>query len=271
MPLFHQNMIVFDLEIVDKTGLYFKIQIKSGKYSTLIAFSPDRRNLVFLKQNKLTKILEKNEYQLRKLLHNKKTSTFYVGFKIKFAIRDNKQVQDFNDPDKIIVLDRREGKYLSYVKDKGEKDIFLIFTDGCYLHKWQTGSYVALLKKTNGLYDITWGHSHEPANSTLLELLAAIKGLEQVPDDVQKIRIVTDSRYVIKGLTEWVINWELNNWYTIQGRKVRNIEYWKKFERLTRNKYIEFQWIKAHSFHFENTICDTYAKQIANSYKKHKP
>ncbi len=154
-------------------------------------------------------------------------------------------------------------KYLSNVKDRGEKDIFKIFTDGCYLSDYQTGGYVALLKKPNNLYDLTWGYTKSKANSTLLELLAAIKGLEQLPGNIEKVRIVTDSRYVIKGLTEWVINWELNDWYTIQGRKVRNIEYWQKFEQLTRGKYIEFQWIKAHSFHFENTICDRYAKQIA--------
>ncbi len=261
------NMLVFDLKIIDKTGCFYKIKLTYKKYSTLIAFSPERRNLVFLRDDKLTEILEKNEYQIRKLLHNKRKSTFYVGFEIKFAIRDNKQVQEFNDPGKIIVLDRRNGKYLSYVKDRGDSNVFQIFTDGCYLHNARTGSYVALMKKLNGLYDITWGYTTNPSNSTLLELLAAIKGLEQVPKHIKKIRIITDSRYVIKGLTEWVINWQLNDWYTIQGRKVRNIEYWKRFEQLTRGRYIEFQWIKGHSFHFENTICDRYAKQIANHYK----
>ncbi len=257
------NMLVFSLEVTDQIGEYYKIKISHGQKHTTIAFAPYRRNLVFLEDNELTRILEKNEYQIRKMLHNKKKSTYHVGFKIKFAIRDNKQVQLFNDPEKIIVLDRRNGKYLSYVKDRPDPEALEIYTDGCYLHDKHKGGYVALIKKLNGKYDITWGHTEDKNNSTLLELLGAIKGLEYIPAEVQKVRIITDSRYVIKGLTEWVINWQLNDWYTIQGRKVRNIEYWKKFERLTRGRYIEFRWIKAHSFHFENTLCDRYAKQAA--------
>ncbi len=263
-------MLVFGLEIIDKIGCFYKIKITHKQSHTFIAFSPARRNLIFLKNDKLTQIIENNEYQIRKMLHNKRTSTYYVGFKIKFAIRDNKQVQLFNDPKKIIVLDRRNGKYISFVKDRPDPDAFVIFTDGCYLHELSSGGYVALLKKPDGLYDITWGHINEKSNSTLIELLAAIKGLEYLPKNVKKIRIVTDSRYVIKGLTEWIINWQLNDWYTIQGRKVRNIEYWQKFEKLTRDRYIEFQWIKGHSFHFENTICDRYAKQIAQMHAKPK-
>ena len=267
MKNYDLNMLIFDLEIVSKVGCFYKIRIHHGSLRTIIAFCPQYRNLIFLRSDKLTQILEKNEYQIRKMLHNKRISTYFVGFKIKFAIRDNKKVQLFNDPKKIIVLDRRGGRYLSYVKDKGEKDIIKIFTDGCYLTQYQVGGYVALLKKTNNLYDLAWGYTKVKANSTLLELLAAIKGLEQLPENIEKVRIVTDSRYVIKGLTEWIINWELNDWYTIQGRRVRNIEYWRRFEQLTRGKYIEFQWIKAHSFHFENTICDRYAKQIANKHR----
>ena len=273
MQLPQINMLVFELEVIKKVGEYFKIKITHGNQSTLIAFAPYRRNLVFLQDNQLGKLLEKNEYQIRKMLHNKKRSTYHVGFKIKFAIRDNKQVQLFNDPEKIIVLDRRNGRYLSYVRDQGDPQALEIYTDGCYIHNTQQGGYAALIKKINGKYDLAWGHTSNPSNSTLLELLGAIKGLEHIPPNIKKIRIITDSRYVIKGLTEWVINWRLNDWYTIQGRKVRNIEYWKKFDRLTQGKYIEFQWIKAHSFHFENTLCDRYAKLAAtypNHYSKNK-
>jgi ribonuclease HI len=261
------NMLVFLLEVTGQIGQYFKILISHGNMTTLIAFAPYRRNLVFLEDNELAHILEKNEYQIRKMLHNKRRSTYHVGFKIKFAIRDNKQVQLFNDPEKIIVLDRRNGRYLSYVKDTGDPQALEIYTDGCYIHNTHQGGYVALIKKNNGKYDLAWGHTDNPSNSTLLELMGAIKGLEHLPPNIEKIRIITDSRYVIKGLTEWVVNWRLNDWYTIQGRKVRNIEYWEKFDELTKGKYIEFQWIKAHSFHFENTLCDKYAKQAA-AYNK---
>ncbi len=263
------NMLIFEMKIIDKIGAFYKIQISHSNLHTVIAFSPRHRTLIFLYNDYLTHLLDKNEYQIRKLLHNKRISTYYVGFKIKFAIRDNKKVQLFNDPSRIIVLDRRNNKYLSYTKSTPDPNAIEIFTDGCYIHEQHKGGYAALIKKNNGLYDLVWGHTDEPSNSTLLELLAAIKGLEYIPDNITKIRIITDSRYVIKGLTEWVINWKLNDWYTIQGRKVRNIKYWKKFDKLTQNKYIEFKWVKGHSLHYENTITDFYAKKAAQLKPNH--
>ena len=119
-----------------------------------------------------------------------------------------------------------------------------------------------MYKKTNDLLDIKFGIK-EIQNSSLIELIAVIEGLKELADH-KKVRIVTDSRYVIKGLTEWLYNWKLNDWYTAQGEKVKNITFWKEYFMLTQGKYIEFEWVKAHSSHFENTICDSYAKELLN-------
>jgi len=89
-----------------------------------------------------------------------------------------------------------------------------------------------------------------------------IEGLKKT-QHIENLRIISDSRYVIKGLTEWVFNWKLNDWHTAQGEKVKNIEYWQEFDKLTENKYIEFEWVKGHSSQYENSICDFYAKMLA--------
>jgi len=75
----------------------------------------------------------------------------------------------------------------------------------------------------------------------IIELEAAIKGLEILKDVVQ-IRIISDSQYVRKGLTEWGPIWELNDWHTVNGDKAKNIGYWKYFNILSIGKYIEFEW-----------------------------
>jgi ribonuclease HI len=252
---------VFDMEVLDDRKEEYLIRILHNKSYTTITFSPESKNLVFINNDKITNYLKENEYQLRKILHNKRPDTFYKGFQLKFVIRDNKEVISFNDKSKIVVLDKRNGNYDSYVIDKGEDPIYHLFTDGCYLVNQKRGGFVALIRNLKNQYNLYYGTTAKKSSS-LIEMLAAIKGLE-VLKDIEKIRIVTDSRYVIKGLTEWVINWKLNKWHTAQGKKVKSITYWKEFDKLTNNKYIEFQWVKAHSFHFENTICDFYAKEAA--------
>ena len=59
-----------------------------------------------------------------------------------------------------------------------------------------------------------------------------------------------------------IYNWKLNNWYTAQGETVKNKDYWLEYSELTRGKYIDFEWIKGHSAHLENTICDSYAGEL---------
>ncbi|QZY54423.1 ribonuclease H family protein [Crassaminicella profunda] len=260
------NMLVFSMSIIKEQQGSFIIDIFHKKNSTKIMFTPDTKSLVFLEENSISLLLRKNEYQLRKILHNKRKNTFYVGFHLTFALRDEKDMAAFNHPSKIIVLDKRYGNHHSYVVDKGEELIHKIYTDGSFLEKKNTGGFVVLHKNLKGDYQI-YTYQSDEKSSSLLELLAAMKGIEILKNE-EKIRIITDSRYVRKGLTEWIVNWELNDWYTANGEKVKNIEHWKKFNMLTRNKYIEFEWVKGHSDHFENTVCDLYAKEIAGKSKK---
>lgn len=248
------------MHIFEQINDAYKINIFSSLHKAEISFTPVKKILAFESNNLFTEVLKENEYQIRKIFHNKRKDTFYIGFKLKFIIRNNKEVVEFNDLSKIIVYDKRTSSPKIYTLNYYENDFMSIFTDGSYSVKKRLCSYVALFKKTNDLYDIKFGIK-EIQNSSLIELVAVIEGLKELAN-YEKIRIVTDSRYVIKGLTEWIYNWRLNNWFTAQGEKVKNITYWKEYYKLTQGKYIEFEWVKAHSFHYENTICDVYAKEL---------
>lgn len=251
------------MHICEQIDGAYRIHIFSSSLKAEISFMPENKVLIFESNNFFTDILKENEYQLRKILHNKRADTFYIDFKLKFILRNNKKVIEFNDFSKIVVYDKRTSSPKIYTLDYYENDFISLYTDGSYSVKKKLCSYVALFKKTNALFDIKFGIK-EIQNSSLIELIAVIEGLKELAG-YDKIRIITDSRYVIKGLTEWIYNWELNNWYTAQGEKVKNITFWQEYYKLTQGKYIEFEWVKAHSFHFENTICDRYAKELLNN------
>lgn len=252
---------IYLMEIIDvKAGVY-SIRISINNNSTLMKYHPGLKKLELANKNTLDGKLTENKYQLKKILNNKRPDTFFPGFKLKFILRDNLKTIEFNDLSKIIVLDRRNGVYNTYAEIKTEKDIFKIYTDGCYLQKLKKGAYVAIIKPLTNKLKLYYAQTNE-TSSSLIELMAVIKGLE-VSQQINKLRVISDSRYVIKGLTEWIFNWKLNDWHTAQGEKVKNIEYWKRFDELSKGKYIEFEWVKGHSQHPENTLCDYYAKQVA--------
>ncbi len=249
------------MHIKDQAEDYFLIEISSPIGSAQILFSWARRDLIFLDTTPISELLRENEYQLRKIFHNKRPETFYVGFKLKIILRRDKDVTSFNDLANIIVLDKLNENTKIYVLFSSNLILPEIYTDGCFLDKYKVGGLASLICYPQGYKRLFTGGTYR-RSSSLIELMAAIMALKKI-ENHQKIRIFTDSRYVIKGLTEWLTNWKLNDWHTAQGTKVKNIAYWKEFDHLTENKYIEFKWVKAHFESVENKIVDFYAKQAA--------
>jgi len=255
-------MYIFDLIITDSKNYVYDIMIKSEKMpSCKIHYAPYTKKLSIISENELAGFLHKNIGQLKKILNSKKKETFYKGFQLKIAIRDGKDVDAYNDKNNILVLDKRGSTYKSYVIKESKKDLIRIYTDACCLPGKKRSGYSIIIKYKEDEYQ-QYSFKSIIKNNCLLELKAAITGLALLQNQ-KAIRIVTDSQYVRKGLTEWILNWKLNNWLTSSGEKAKNIRMWKLFDSITEGRYIEFEWVKGHSGQFENTLCDLYAKDAA--------
>lgn len=255
------DLYVFNLEIIDKVNNNYLIEISNEESSTVIEFNFDKRKLIISGDDDIASFLRKNAYQMNKILRNKRRNTFYVGFDLTIVIRDQKDVAAFNDKSKIIVLDRLTEKRKSYVIDEGKEEVVEVFTDGSFKEALDIGGLAFIIKDLKGEYKL-YKKKSEHKSSSLIELEAAITALKYLKEE-KYIRLITDSQYVRKGLTEWIINWELNDWKTANGHDVKNKKYWINFDQLTKGKYIEFEWVKAHSNQFENTLADLFAEEIA--------
>lgn len=255
------DLYVFNLEIIDQVNNNYLIEISNEEKSTVIEFNFDKRKLLISGDDDIAGFLRNNAYQMNKILRNKRKNTFYVGFKLTIVIRDQKDVAAFNDKSKIIVLDRLTEKRKSFVVDKGRKEIVEVFTDGSFKETLNTGGLAFIIKNKKGEYKL-YKEKSQHKSSSLIELEAATTALEHLKDE-KYIRLITDSQYVRKGLTEWIVNWELNDWKTANGHDVKNKKYWIAFDQLTKGKYIEFEWVKAHSDQFENTLADLFAEEMA--------
>ncbi|MFA9398133.1 MAG: ribonuclease H [Clostridiaceae bacterium] len=260
------EMLVFNMNIIDKiNNTTYKIKISNEYLSSIITFNPIKKELSFFDNNNLTTYLKCNEYQLRKILHNKRNDTYFIGFKLIFSLRDGKDVAAFNDRNKIVVLDKRYNKMDSYVLDNKKTPIYKIYTDASYFEHKTHGGYAFIIENLQGEYKLYTGEINK-LGSSQAELTSAIEAV-RILKNIEKIRIITDSQYVRKGLTEWLPCWKLNNYKTANGEDAKNKENWIQFDELTNNKYIEFQWVKGHSNHFENSLCDMYAKDAGKSKK----
>tara|TARA_B100001250_G_scaffold106787_1_gene89990 strand:- start:468 stop:905 length:438 start_codon:yes stop_codon:yes gene_type:complete len=137
-------------------------------------------------------------------------------------------------------------------------EIVELFTDGACRGNPGKGGWGVLMRYGSAEKKIYGGEALTTNNR--MELMAVIKGLEALTQPC-KVKITTDSKYVLTGSTEWMVNWKKRNWRTANKKPVLNVELWKCLDELLQNHEIEWKWVKGHSGHLENEIADQLANQ----------
>jgi ribonuclease HI len=136
-------------------------------------------------------------------------------------------------------------------------DFIEIFTDGACSGNPGPGGYGAIIKYDNKIKEISGFHPNTTNNR--MELQAAIEALQLIKKPA-KIRITTDSNYIVKGMSEWISIWIKNNWLNSQKEPVLNRDLWEMLLSLSKPHDIQWIWIKGHNGHIENERCDQLAR-----------
>lgn len=93
-----------------------------------------------------------------------------------------------------------------------------------------------------------------------MELQAAIEALKALKKE-SPITIVTDSKYVLTGITEWIHNWKKKGWKNSKKEPVANRELWEELDVLNQSHDVTWQWVKGHSGDEGNERADELARQ----------
>lgn len=125
---------------------------------------------------------------------------------------------------------------------------YIIYTDGgCECNPGGRGGYGAVIinNNTGEFTDISGGFRSTTNNR--MEVMAVIKALEKIKKDTH-VQLFSDSQYVIK---------------TMNGmfRKKKNIDLWKKLDKLAVAFEIEWNWVKGHNGNTYNERCDTLCQE----------
>ena len=94
-----------------------------------------------------------------------------------------------------------------------------------------------------------------------MELTAAIKALEAIKSKNIDIDLFTDSKYVMSGINEWIINWKSRGWKTANKKTVKNVDLWKKLDQLNNEHSVVWHWVKGHSGDEGNEMADRLANE----------
>ena len=133
-----------------------------------------------------------------------------------------------------------------------------IYTDGACRGNPGKGGWGALLRYGDNEREL-YGYAAQTTNNQM-ELMAAIQGLESLKQPCQ-VMLMTDSKYVMQGITEWIHGWKCKGWKNASGKAVKNKELWQRLDAARQGHTIDWKWVKGHSGHPENERVDALANK----------
>ena len=133
-----------------------------------------------------------------------------------------------------------------------------IWSDGACRGNPGPGGWGALLR-SNGAEKELYGGEADTTNNRM-ELMAAIRALEALKRP-SKVKLHTDSTYVMKGITTWIHDWKKKGWRTADKKPVKNEDLWRQLEAVAAKHEVEWHWVKGHVGHPENEWADMLANK----------
>jgi len=138
------------------------------------------------------------------------------------------------------------------------------YTDGGCVGNPGPGGWGVHIEYPDGRVIEFGGGDFETTNNRM-ELRAAIEAVRATAAWPSAV-IVTDSQYVLRGITEWIAGWKRKGWLNSTGQPVANRDLWEELDALA-TKRLTWEWAKGHSGVPGNERCDEIATWFANSVR----
>ena len=135
------------------------------------------------------------------------------------------------------------------VTNKERKPEVILYTDGACKGNPGPGGWAFILHHPqSGKTLERFGGEPETTNNRM-ELLAVIEGLQALTKP-SCVELVSDSKYVLQGLKDWMPNWKKAGWQRKEGNQkkpVKNADLWQELDRLIAIHEMVYRHVLGHS------------------------
>ena len=102
-----------------------------------------------------------------------------------------------------------------------------------------------------------------------MALAGAIAALEWIRRQWKhaRVRYVSDSEYLVKGMTEWIKDWKARAWRRKSGA-IENLELWQKLDQVAATHDVTWGWVRGHDDHPKNEYADFLATRAAEHQER---
>jgi ribonuclease HI len=145
-----------------------------------------------------------------------------------------------------------------------KKEKITIYTDGAARGNPGKAGWAVIL--ISGKKIVELGGASKHATNNQMELMGPIEALKYMAKNGinTPIEIFSDSKYVILGITEWIFNWQKNNWRNAAKKPVLNKELWEELYALSKQFKIKWTYVEGHSGYKYNERADEIATSFAD-------
>ena len=144
------------------------------------------------------------------------------------------------------------------LQDEKDVDEVVIYTDGACSGNPGRGGWGVVLRWNDREKEL---HGGDPlTTNNRMELMAAIQALEALRRPV-KVRLHTDSKYLLDGITKWIRGWQRNGWLTSAKQPVKNADLWHRLVEAMNGHEVTWLWVKGHAGDAGNERADALARR----------
>ena len=137
-----------------------------------------------------------------------------------------------------------------------------IYTDGACRGNPGPGGWGVWMVSGPHEKELFGGESNTTNNR--MELTAVISALRALKRPCRVV-LYTDSQYVQKGISEWIVGWKARGWRTADKKPVKNADLWQELDEARRRHDIQWRWVKGHAGHEGNERADRLANKGVDS------
>ena len=138
----------------------------------------------------------------------------------------------------------------------------LMHTDGACRGNPGPGGWGAVLRSSEHSRTLK-GYERQTTNNRM-ELTAVIEGLRALKGPCE-VEVVTDSKYVMQGINDWMPNWKRNGWKTAARKPVKNVDLWQQLDDEVQRHQTSWRWVKGHSGDAGNELADELANMAIDA------
>lgn len=139
-----------------------------------------------------------------------------------------------------------------------------LITDGACIGNPGRGGWACILRY-DGRKKEMFGYSPRTTNNRM-EITAAIEGLRALKEPCE-VEVVTDSEYLLKGITVWIYGWKKKHWLKKDRTPVINSDLWQELDIQNSRHKTTWVWTRGHASHADNIRCDELATTAAREQR----